>query len=48
LDDVAKPIKLTIKLIRNDENGYLLEVAEIIERERPAILSLPEYPETAK
>ncbi len=39
LDDVNK----SMKLIRHDVGGYFLDVEEIVERERPPMISLPEY-----
>ncbi len=39
LDDVNK----TMKLIRREHGEYFLEVEELVERERPPMISLPEY-----
>ena len=39
LDDVNK----TMKLIRREHGEYFLEVEEVVERERPAMITLPEY-----
>jgi len=39
LDDVNK----TMKLIRREHGEYFLEVEELVERERPPMISVPEY-----
>ena len=39
LEDVNK----SMKLIRHDVGGYALDVEEIVERERPPMLEVPDY-----
>jgi glucosyl-3-phosphoglycerate synthase len=39
LDEVNK----SMKLIRSGADGYWLDVEELVERERPPMISLPEY-----
>jgi glucosyl-3-phosphoglycerate synthase len=39
LDDVNK----SMKLIRYASGGYFLDVEEIVERERPPMIEIPEY-----
>lgn len=41
--DVLADVNKTMKLIRSNEYGYWLDVEEIVERERPPMLAVPEY-----
>ena len=41
--DFVADVNKTMKLIRHADGGYFLDVEEIAERERPPMLSVPEY-----
>ncbi len=40
---MVEDVNKSMKLIRHDAGGYSLDVEEIIERERPPMVSIPEY-----
>jgi glycosyltransferase involved in cell wall biosynthesis len=40
---MVEDVNKSMKLIRHDQGGYFLDVEEIIERERPPMLDVPEY-----
>jgi glycosyltransferase involved in cell wall biosynthesis len=46
--EILEEVNKTMKLIRYDLGRYFLEVEEIAEKDRPPILSLPEYQERRK
>lgn len=41
--NILESVNKSMKLIRNDQNHFWLEVEEIAEKERPPMISLPEY-----
>ena len=41
--NLLEEINKTMKLIRFEENSYFLEVQEVVERERPPMVEIPEY-----
>jgi glucosyl-3-phosphoglycerate synthase len=40
---MVEDVNKSMKLIRHDANGYSLDVEEIIERERPPMMEVPDY-----
>jgi glucosyl-3-phosphoglycerate synthase len=42
---VLEDVNRSMKLIRHDAKGYFLDVEEIAEYERPAMIEVPEYRE---
>jgi len=41
--NILENVNKTMKLIRSDEERFVLDVEEIAERERPPMIDLPEY-----
>ncbi len=42
---MVEDVNKTMKLIRHANDGYFLEVEEVAERERPPMISIPDYQE---
>lgn len=40
---ILEEVNKSMKLIRHDQSGYALDVVEIVERERPPMLEVPDY-----
>jgi glucosyl-3-phosphoglycerate synthase len=40
---ILEEVNKTMKLIRSEEGAYFLKVEEVVERERPPMLEVPEY-----
>jgi glucosyl-3-phosphoglycerate synthase len=45
---IVEDVNKTMKLIRRSDEGYFLDVEEVIERERPPMISVPAYRERQK
>lgn len=45
---ILENVNKTMKLIRYDRDGFMLDIEEIAERDRPPMLEIPEYRERAR